>query len=53
MQFHGSYFSNYSSWLILPYTILPTSHIIWDLVNQISILLDLNSFKQGLYATLG
>ena len=51
MLFHGSYFSNYTEWLIDPIHVKPTSHIIWSIVGQGTLNYDVGGYSQGLYIT--
>jgi len=53
MHFHGAYLSNYSSWLISPKTTLPSAHIVWPIVGQDLVNMDLGSYYSGKVITSG
>jgi photosystem I P700 chlorophyll a apoprotein A1 len=53
MAFNGAYFSNYISWLKEPDNVVPSAHLVWDVVGQGLMNSDTGGFNQGLYITSG
>lgn len=53
MHFHGSYFSNYSSWIKDPVHVLPSAQSVWHLVGQEILNGDVGGYHQGVYITSG
>lgn len=53
MWFHGARFSNYSSWLLSPTTVTPSSHVVWNVVNQGILNADLGDGFAGIRVTSG
>jgi len=53
MHFHGAYFSNYTSWLINPLQIKPSSQSVWAVVGQEILNADVGGNFQGIQVTSG
>ena len=53
MLFHGSYFSNYTEWLIDPTHVKPSAHFVWSLTAQDILNSDVGGYFQGIYVTSG
>jgi photosystem I P700 chlorophyll a apoprotein A1 len=53
MSFHGSYISNYSSWLSDPQHVLPSAQIVSSIVGQDVLNADVGGAFRGLYITSG
>ena len=53
MHFHGAYFSNYTSWLMNPLQIKPSSQSVWAVVGQEIVNADVGGNFQGIQVTSG
>jgi len=53
MHFHGAYFSNYTSWLINPFQVKPSTQSVWPIVGQEILNADVGGNFQGIQVTSG
>jgi photosystem I P700 chlorophyll a apoprotein A1 len=53
MHFHGAYFSNYIAWLIDPLHVLPSGHVVLDLLSQGNLNAASGGFHAGIPITSG